>query len=85
MMKKSIFCLLAVSLCFVSGPAAAQSGESGWISLFDGKSLSGWRASENKDTFSVRDGMIVVEGPRCGSKRSATESRLERSNWPWPI
>ncbi|MCH9022374.1 MAG: ThuA domain-containing protein, partial [Planctomycetes bacterium] len=63
-MKKRIFCLWVVSLFFGAVPAAAQSGESGWISLFDGKSLSGWRASENKDTFSVRDGMIVVAGPR---------------------
>jgi len=36
----------------------------GWINLFDGKTLNGWKASENKDTFSVRDGMIVVDGPR---------------------
>jgi len=36
----------------------------GWISLFDGRTLDGWRASENKDTFSVADGMIVVDGPR---------------------
>ena len=37
---------------------------SGWQSLFDGKTLDGWKASENKDTFSVRDGMIVAAGPR---------------------
>jgi len=36
----------------------------GWIPLFDNKTLDGWRASENKDTFSVKDGQIVVDGPR---------------------
>ena len=36
----------------------------GWISLFDGKTLNGWKASENKDTFSVQDGMLVVKGAR---------------------
>ena len=36
----------------------------GWVSLFDGQSLDGWKASENKDSFSVKDGMIVVNGPR---------------------
>ncbi|UCD51648.1 MAG: DUF1080 domain-containing protein [Phycisphaerales bacterium] len=36
----------------------------GWVSLFDGKSLDGWKASENKDTFSVKDGLIVAHGPR---------------------
>jgi predicted SPOUT superfamily RNA methylase MTH1 len=36
----------------------------GWHSLFDGETLNGWKASENKETFSVRDGMIVAHGPR---------------------
>ena len=36
----------------------------GWHSLFDGKSLEGWRASDAPGTFSVRDGAIVVKGPR---------------------
>jgi hypothetical protein len=45
---------------------AAQAGADGegWITLFDGKTLDGWRASENPGTFSVRDGAIVVHGPR---------------------
>ena len=38
--------------------------EADWQSLFDGKTLNGWKASENKDTFSVRDGVIVVNGSR---------------------
>ncbi len=36
----------------------------GWESLFDGRSLDGWKASETPETFSVRDGEIVVRGPR---------------------
>ena len=36
----------------------------GWYSLFDGTSLSGWQASENKDTFRVVNGAIVAHGPR---------------------
>ncbi len=38
--------------------------EDGWISLFDGKSLEGWKANENPDTFKVEDGKIIVHGPR---------------------
>ncbi len=38
--------------------------EEGWISLFDGKSLDGWKASEKTESFSVRDGMICVESGR---------------------
>ncbi len=42
----------------------ACAGEEGWISLFDGKTLNGWKASENQKVFSVRDGMICAEGGR---------------------
>jgi hypothetical protein len=43
---------------------AAQSAGAAWQVLFDGKSLDGWRASDAPGTFSVRDGAIVVQGPR---------------------
>jgi hypothetical protein len=36
-----------------------------WISLFDGKSLNGWKASEHPGTFTVADGMIIVHGDRA--------------------
>lgn len=36
--------------------------KSGWISLFDGQTLNGWKVGDNAETFSVRDGMIVVHG-----------------------
>lgn len=42
---------------------AGQEGQ-GWVALFDGKTLDGWRASEKPGTFSVEDGAIVVHGPR---------------------
>lgn len=37
----------------------------GWTTLFDGKSLEGWKASENPSTFTVADGSIVVFGDRA--------------------
>src|SRR6185312_983733 len=51
-------CLLAV--CFMPLDAAGPA----WTSLFNGKDLSGWKASENTSTFSVHDGAIVAHGPR---------------------
>jgi hypothetical protein len=36
-----------------------------WIRLFDGKTLTGWKASEHTSTFSVTDGAIVVFGERA--------------------
>lgn len=55
--------VLALALVAGSGLAANQDGD-GWVSLFDGKSLDGWRASEDPGTFTVEDGAIVVHGPR---------------------
>jgi hypothetical protein len=45
---------------------AAQADERGWISLFDGRSLDGWKPAAREDvrTFSVQDGAIVAHGPR---------------------
>ena len=34
----------------------------GWISLFDGKTLTNWKVGENANTFSVDSGMIIVHG-----------------------
>jgi len=35
-----------------------------WISLFDGKTLNGWQASENKASWKIEDGAFVTKGPR---------------------
>lgn len=68
MWKKLVLALL-FSCVFFSGCQLAlekkQCSEAeGWYCLFDGKSLNGWKASENKGSFTVRDGMIVVNGER---------------------
>jgi hypothetical protein len=36
-----------------------------WISLFDGKSMDGWKVSENEESVRIEDGNIVVNGPRA--------------------
>lgn len=38
--------------------------ESDWMLIFDGQSMSGWTASENKDTWKVEDGALVCRGDR---------------------
>jgi len=59
---KSIISLCAIPflLLFCSGSIYAQSD--GWISLFDGKSLTNWKVGDNAETFKVENGMIVVNG-----------------------
>jgi hypothetical protein len=36
----------------------------GWITLFNGQSLDGWQASENKGSWQIEDGSLVGKGPR---------------------
>jgi hypothetical protein len=42
----------------------AGADEAGFESLFDGKTLSGWKPNENADSWQVVDGAIVCRGPR---------------------
>jgi len=45
--------------------AATGAADEGWIPLFDGKTLSGWKASESPASFRVVDGTIACDGPRA--------------------
>ena len=46
----------------VPGTPVAPLLKGGWVSLFDGKTLNGWKVGENAATFSVEDGAIVAHG-----------------------
>src|ERR1700749_3286625 len=59
-MKNLIVCFLVA--CTLACSAQTQSPKDGWISLFDGTSLNGWKVGDHAETFSVKDGMIVVHG-----------------------
>ena len=53
---------LAIAAC--SAKTSPRSAD-GWVPLFDGRTLAGWRASEHTATFRVERGEIVVHGPRA--------------------
>ncbi len=55
---------LAASLLMITSFCSAAD-TSDWTPLFDGKSLKGWKANENPDTFKVVDGVIVAQGERA--------------------
>lgn len=38
--------------------------DEGWITLFDGETLNGWKANEKQEQWKVKDGAIVAAGPR---------------------
>lgn len=63
---------LVVSVCFLAlmltVTVKAQEIEaepaSEWIVMFDGKTLEGWKANENPESWTVQDGAIVGRGQR---------------------
>lgn len=64
---KYCFALVATSLICTSLANAkdeAKEGESGWIELFDGKTMKGWKVNENPESWKVEDGALVCKGER---------------------
>ncbi len=48
--------------CFCAEPAKA--GKDGWIKIFDGATLNGWKTADNPESWKVKDGVIVGDGER---------------------
>ncbi|RYG31708.1 MAG: DUF1080 domain-containing protein, partial [Chitinophagaceae bacterium] len=55
-----ILCCIAICITIFSFVNAPKTK---WISLFDGKTLNGWKVGNNASSFSVDSGHIVVKGP----------------------
>ena len=63
-MKNYFACaLMALFMLSFSAPHHTNNNKAdGWIALFDGKSLAGWKVGDNAATFSADSGMIIVHG-----------------------
>jgi hypothetical protein len=67
-------CLLALMATLVTAnpPTAAEEGEQGWTTLFNGTDLDGWKFhfgqenTVNDGTFTVRDGILICSGKPAG-------------------
>lgn len=55
---KRIILLFSIAVIALS----AANNKKRWVSIFDGKTLNGWKVGANPQTFKVEDGMIVVNG-----------------------
>lgn len=60
MIKKLLTGIAASALI---ATASAADNERGFVSLFDGKSLDGWKVSGEASAIKVEDGAIVANGP----------------------
>lgn len=52
---------LAALLCLFAFTEKKQE-KKGWVSLFDGRSLEGWKVGTNAASFSIENGAIAVNG-----------------------
>ena len=58
---KNFISLFAVIAALVAPLSAAES-ETGFVSLFDGKTLDGWKVNNTPESFSIEDGAIKANG-----------------------
>lgn len=64
-MKKVLYFGTLMLLMAVSVSFAQKKKKDGWITIFDGKSMDGWKVGENASTFSLENGTLKVAGPRA--------------------
>ena len=62
-MKFLLTASLLLPMATVCLAANTPPPEEGFVSLFNGKTLDGWKVGENANVFQVRDGMIVMDYP----------------------
>ena len=66
-MSRLLFGIVALGLLCAVSPAEDQkdsASKDGWITMFDGKSLAGWKINENEKAWKVADNAIVANGDR---------------------
>lgn len=57
--------VLAAAVCAAqSSSGGAKTDGAGWVKMFNGKNLDGWKATERPENWTVQDGMIVGKGDR---------------------
>jgi opacity protein-like surface antigen len=56
----AVVVLLLATACYAAD--APKPDKDGFYSLFDGKSLDGWKVGKNAASFKVQDGLIVANG-----------------------
>jgi hypothetical protein len=62
---RRILQVTSVAILFLLCDLSASFGQDGWVSLFNGTDLTGWKAGANASSFSVVDGAIQIAGPRA--------------------
>ena len=68
----SLLLTLVATMAAPNELSAAEDGQQGWATLFNGKNLDGWRfhlgkeGAANDGTFTVKDGILICSGKPSG-------------------
>ena len=65
MTKRIVIAGALAALVLLARAQDSSDAMSAWQSLFDGRSLDGWKAGEHPASFKVVDGAIACDGPRA--------------------
>lgn len=89
MIRYLLAATVAFAACSVSARAQVpKPDKEGWYSLFNGKTLDGWKAAEFPKDFKVEDGLIVHTLLDVGQMRTAAgipAKGLDRATRGTPI
>jgi hypothetical protein len=64
LLRNSLVAALILTVPCLCADKPAKAGKDGWITLFDGKTLNGWKTADNPESWSVKDGVITGDGER---------------------
>ena len=72
---------LGLLLAALTAGASAQE----WESLFDGKTLAGWKANESAASFRVENGSIACDGPRSHLFYTGLDGQADFKNFEFSV
>ena len=62
MLMKKLATGIALIFFGLLSASLLSAADNGWIKMFDGKTLNGWKANQNPESWTAKDGMIVGDG-----------------------
>ena len=81
-MNRMTFAALAAACLLTTHGSADDKTAGDWKTIWDGKTLTGWKASEHKDSWKIENGVLTCHGERShlfyvGDDQPFTDFELE--------
>lgn len=80
MMKQTISAIALIA-CIAFGSPSDAEDSNGWIEMFNGKDLTGWKVNENEGSVSVEEGLLKTAGERAHAFYVGEDGKAEFKNF----